>query len=47
MGLLGIAERVSHLGGTLTIESTAETGTALQVDLPLERLEPNVRGTAV
>jgi signal transduction histidine kinase len=34
MGLLGIQERVSHLGGTLTIGSS-ESGTELRVELPV------------
>ncbi len=36
MGLLGIEERVSHLGGTFAVESQPGRGTALQVNLPLE-----------
>jgi signal transduction histidine kinase len=35
MGLLGIEERVSHLGGTFTVESQPGKGAALRVDLPL------------
>jgi signal transduction histidine kinase len=35
MGLLGIEERVGHLGGTLTVESQPGHGTTLHVRLPL------------
>jgi signal transduction histidine kinase len=34
LGLLGIRERVSHWGGTLTVESPAGGGTALRVAIP-------------
>jgi signal transduction histidine kinase len=34
MGLLGIKERVSHLGGTFAVDSTPGKGTALRVSLP-------------
>ncbi len=36
MGLLGIEERVSHLGGTFAVESQPGKGAALLVNLPLE-----------
>ena len=36
MGLLGIRERVSHLGGTFSIESQPGQGTILCVDLPVK-----------
>jgi signal transduction histidine kinase len=36
MGLLGIEERVSRLGGQFTVESHSGRGTALRVTLPLE-----------
>jgi signal transduction histidine kinase len=36
MGLLGIEERVSRLGGTFAVESQPGRGTALRVSLPLE-----------
>jgi signal transduction histidine kinase len=36
MGLLGIQERVSHLGGAFSIDSSPGRGTALRVLLPLE-----------
>jgi signal transduction histidine kinase len=36
MGLLGIEERVSHLGGTFTVESQPGGGATLRVTLPLE-----------
>ena len=35
MGLLGIQERVSYLGGSLDLASTPGRGTVLRVDLPL------------
>ncbi len=35
MGLLGIEERVSSLGGTLTVDSKPGEGTVLRVSLPL------------
>jgi signal transduction histidine kinase len=34
LGLLGIEERVAHLGGTCTIHSEAGSGTVVAVDLP-------------
>jgi signal transduction histidine kinase len=37
LGLVGMTERVSHLGGVLKIDSTPGRGTCLQVDLPLAR----------
>ncbi|HLE82155.1 MAG TPA: GAF domain-containing sensor histidine kinase, partial [Dehalococcoidia bacterium] len=36
LGLLGMQERVSLLGGSLTIESTPGKGTRLRVSIPLE-----------
>jgi signal transduction histidine kinase len=36
MGLLGIEERVSHLGGTFAVESQPGRGATLRVSLPLE-----------
>ena len=38
MGLLGIEERVGHLGGTLTVESQPGHGTTLHVKLPLMKV---------
>lgn len=38
MGLLGIEERVGHLGGTLAVESQAGQGTTLRVKLPLVKV---------
>jgi signal transduction histidine kinase len=35
MGLLGIEERVGHLGGSLSVESQPGSGTTLRVKLPL------------
>jgi signal transduction histidine kinase len=47
MGLLGMRERVSILGGTLSVESQQSgAGTTLTISLPLEREEPSVYGTA-
>jgi len=37
MGLLGIEERVSHLGGSFTVDSTAGSGTSIEVVLPLRQ----------
>jgi signal transduction histidine kinase len=36
MGLLGIEERVTHLGGTFAVESQPGSGALLRVTLPLE-----------
>jgi signal transduction histidine kinase len=36
MGLLGIEERVTHLGGTFAVESQPGSGALLLVSLPLE-----------
>jgi signal transduction histidine kinase len=38
LGLLGIEERVSRLGGSLTIESQPGRGTLLKINLPLANL---------
>ena len=38
MGLLGIEERVSHLGGSFTVDSTPGSGTSIEVVLPLSQL---------
>jgi signal transduction histidine kinase len=38
MGLLGIQERVSHLGGAFAVDSSPGHGTALRVMLPLEKM---------
>jgi len=35
MGLLGIEERVNHLGGSFTVDSKAGSGTSIEVVLPL------------
>jgi signal transduction histidine kinase len=43
MGLLGIGERVSHLGGTFAVESEPGAGTTLRVNLPI----PTAPQTAV
>jgi signal transduction histidine kinase len=39
LGLYGMRERASLLGGALTIESLPGTGTAVFVDIPLQRKE--------
>ncbi len=39
MGLVGMQERVSHLGGSFAVESQPGRGTVLNVALPLERRE--------
>ena len=36
-GLIGLADRVEALGGTLTIHSGTGQGTRLEVDLPIHR----------
>ena len=36
MGLLGIEERVNHLGGSVTVDSTPGAGTSIEVVLPLK-----------
>ena len=35
MGLLGIEERVNHLGGSFTVDSTPGSGTSIEVVLPM------------
>ncbi len=37
LGLVGMTERVSHLGGVLKVDSNPGRGTCLRVDLPLTR----------
>jgi signal transduction histidine kinase len=44
LGLLGIRERATDLGGTLTIESQAGKGTRLTVELPVPREQPEDAG---
>jgi signal transduction histidine kinase len=39
LGLYGMRERASLLGGTLTLESTPGAGTAVFVEIPLKRGE--------
>jgi len=47
MGLLGIEERVNHLGGSFTVDSTAGSGTSIKVVLPLRQAAaPQARETA-
>jgi signal transduction histidine kinase len=36
MGLLGIQERVSHLGGSFAVASEPGHGARLRIDLPLQ-----------
>jgi len=43
LGLLGMEERVKHLGGTFDIDSKPGRGTLLQVALPLAKLNGNGR----
>jgi signal transduction histidine kinase len=40
MGLLGIEERVNHLDGSFTVESSPGSGTSIEVVLPLRRNAP-------
>jgi signal transduction histidine kinase len=42
LGLLGIEERVAHLGGKCTIHSEAGSGTAIAIDLPFTQ-QPGVK----
>jgi signal transduction histidine kinase len=42
LGLLGIQERVTHLNGKLQVESAADKGTVLQIELPLDSVPSNV-----
>jgi signal transduction histidine kinase len=37
MGLLGMQERVTHLGGTIQVDSARGQGTLLSVELPLQQ----------
>ena len=41
MGLLGIQERVSRLGGTFTVDSAPGAGATLRVVLPLAAAAPH------
>jgi signal transduction histidine kinase len=46
MGLLGMHERVSHLGGTFSLESESGHGTTLSIVLPLTRsIEAKLQAT--
>lgn len=40
-GLVGIKERVSSLGGSMTIETAQDAGTSLTVSIPLQEAEKN------
>jgi len=40
VGLLGMEERVKHLGGSLSVESQKEKGTVVRAELPLNRARP-------
>jgi signal transduction histidine kinase len=42
MGLLGMSERVTQLGGVLKVESNPARGTILRVDLPLSGVPVNL-----
>jgi signal transduction histidine kinase len=44
-GLLGLRDRIEALGGTLQVTSPAGEGTALLIDVPLERLDDPVHTT--
>jgi signal transduction histidine kinase len=47
MGLLGMEERVNHLGGSFRVDSTPGSGTSIEVVLPLDQqAAAPVRGTA-
>ena len=43
MGLLGIEERVSHLGGAFSVDSEAGRGTVLRIALPGAAVQVNGR----
>jgi two-component system sensor histidine kinase UhpB len=47
MGLLGMQERVSHLGGTFSVESQPGQGAILCVVLPLNQNGQRSSGTAI
>jgi signal transduction histidine kinase len=40
-GLVGLADRVEALGGSLDVVSRPGDGTHIMVELPLERCEPS------
>ena len=40
MGLLGMQERVSHLGGSFTVDSSPGQGASITIELPLPPLPP-------
>ena len=42
LGLLGMEERVNHLGGVFTIDSQPGRGTVLSINLPVAELAPDV-----
>ena len=46
LGLLSIEERARLVGGTLTITSTPDCGTALHVQVPVQHLEAPTASTA-
>jgi signal transduction histidine kinase len=49
MGLLGMEERVTHLGGTFQVKSTPGRGASLHIDLPLTpvaAVQPAAKATA-
>ncbi len=45
-GLVGMAERVKRLGGTITVTSKAGQGTSIAVEIPLTGATPEVHETA-
>ena len=40
-GLVGLADRVEALGGTIRVDSPAGQGTRLQIDLPIQDRPPS------
>ena len=44
-GLRGMLERVEAIGGHLTLQSSKEQGTTIEVELPLAHSEPLESGT--
>ena len=46
MGLLGMQERASHLGGTFTVETRVGKGTAISVVLPTGVAAPSLQAAS-
>lgn len=44
MGLLGMEERVRHLGGRFAVESRPGGGAAVRIELPIEEAHPAAKG---